>query len=406
MTSYETPLDIAELLDHILAFVDSDADPHSSDSLELSESWDRFRDLRACALVTRSWAHAAQALLYSNIRVGMGKITGEVLLLLLRTLQESPHLAANVWRLEVLYVEPHVLKQLGSIPFPRLNNLYVIALYTESNSDEVDAGILGIQHLLQNPCLFSLRIYCQFPRLEDYVRVWDGCSGSITDLAYSSRHNAAPELENPPQVQNPLQVDASRGIKLDFFAVVDYVQSRLWLQPFFPFDLSALKAFQLHGPMDEQLSDLLTATLQTIEVFSLTPSHRADGIIPDLPRMSQIELTICFPYNTDFDFLRTIRARNRDKLRAIELNLDRSRESELVDRRTRTQALATHLSKIQQDFPNIQIVSIHLPLPRYSNSLYSSEKEEWEKFLEGLDFPFTLRWGFARKQVPWHTKLA
>ncbi|KAJ7615399.1 hypothetical protein FB45DRAFT_243550 [Roridomyces roridus] len=384
MISSETPLDIAELLHHILTFVHADSPDPSNPSCQ---------DFCAYALVSRSWVYPSQTFLYSTIRVD--HTCKGVLRLLLRTLERSPHLAGCLRELHIMQPEPELAKRLGDIPLPRLISLDVFAFYKRHDPAEVAAGVIGIQNLLRNPSLLSVNMFYQCLKAEDSLRIWVGCSETIRDL--SGICAGAP----------PSLVGAGRagGIKLDSLAVSNETPqyTQLWLEhPRLPFDFSALKAFQLDGPIDTCLSDMLGATMRTVEIFSMNYAmndFQGDGNIPDFAQMNQIDLTIRFPFNADFRFLRTIRPNNRARLRAIGLDLV---DSQSVAASTQAHALVTQLSTIPNDFPNVRIVAIYIPLPHHRRE---SVEVEWKKCLESVDLKFTLRWIFGERQVPWHTKI-
>ncbi|KAJ7651420.1 hypothetical protein FB45DRAFT_890495, partial [Roridomyces roridus] len=180
MHHQQSPLETPELLDQVLSFVDA------------------TKDLCASALVHSSWAHAAQAILFSDIG-GLSVEAQRLLSLMLPILEESPRLPRLVRKLYLLRPSSADLGRLANIQFPRLATLFLTAISISSEADTV-----ATQKLLQNPCLLSVSVHGDFVREEHFLRIWDGCTETIKHLScYSSSNRefafVPSETQRPPR---------------------------------------------------------------------------------------------------------------------------------------------------------------------------------------------------------------
>ncbi|KAJ7651421.1 hypothetical protein FB45DRAFT_1051146 [Roridomyces roridus] len=364
-----SPLETSELLDRILSFVDT------------------AKDLCASALVHSSWAHPAQATLFSEI----GGLFGEVqrlLSLLLPILEVSPRFARLVIKLDLVQLSKEHLERLGNIAFPRLTTLCIdnISVYAE-------AGVVSVQKLLQNPSLLSVSVHGAFVLEEHFLRIWDGCSETIKHLSYSSGNREFAFLPIEPQTP-------PRRIKLESFNAPhrNPEQTRLWLQhPSCPFDVSSLKALQTGETTGDLFGTVLAPALETIEVFSTANWWYTNRELPHLHRTSQLTISMPLSMEAAFELLRTIRPENRQYLKAVRFVL--GSPTLRILRKDDVQALVDNLSTIRNDFPNLKIVSLALPF----------EGERVKVAVEELLGPRapTIRWDFSPDwwKRPWHARI-
>ncbi|KAJ7075221.1 hypothetical protein B0H15DRAFT_867569, partial [Mycena belliarum] len=139
-------------------------------------------DLRACALVSRSFVHAAQSQIFQEISFGFGYTSvleeDRRSNRLLETLHGAPHLAQHVRRLRLLpnRISGETLFEICSFPFPRLRAVFC------SNFNLSPVTAAALRQLLALPTLLSVEIACHVPQRLVFVELWSLCSPSIKHL--------------------------------------------------------------------------------------------------------------------------------------------------------------------------------------------------------------------------------
>ncbi|KAJ7651403.1 hypothetical protein FB45DRAFT_890443 [Roridomyces roridus] len=315
-----SPLEITELLECILRFVD------------------HWEDLRSTAVVNHAWAQSSQARLFSHI-----KLTGRHQPpRLLATLEDSQHLASYIKNLELRALDPILLQSFGNIPFPSLDTL---TIHRPSVHDG-DAAV-AIQRLLSNPGLRSVTINCYFRRRADFLRIWDGCSENIRHLSYIESNGATgtSQLEEGGS-------DQRRRIKLESFGTSNTSeQTRLWLQDArCPFDISGITAFQFSRRIDPQFAELLAPAMESIQILSTYhPTQIHD--ISQLTGLKELTFHISPPFTRHFQVIYTIRRESRVYLGTIRFRLLRLPAEEVLE-------LGQQLSELVREFPSLNLVWI------------------------------------------------
>ncbi|KAJ7073437.1 hypothetical protein B0H15DRAFT_869062 [Mycena belliarum] len=164
-----SPLSVQELLDRCIDFLYK-LDPDKSEL-----------DLRACALVSRSWASAAQPRLFEQISfldLGMDSWPK-----LQTTLQSTPHLIPYIRRLHIIAdISLDLFSSICSFPFTHLSRVFVTAI-----SEPLSGPIaLALRQLVSAPSLEGVALKCVVRQPAWLHQIWDVCSPRITwlDLQY------------------------------------------------------------------------------------------------------------------------------------------------------------------------------------------------------------------------------
>ncbi|KAJ7466168.1 hypothetical protein B0H11DRAFT_2284635 [Mycena galericulata] len=323
---------ILELVDHTLGFLDAAAE-----------------DLRACALVSRSWVYPAQSRIFAEIDVGYDArlgFTGSRLTTLLATLEASPHLVGFISCLSirnVAFTRLSQLEALSLLPYKRLVTLYVSG---DRGGSSHFTAYLPIQRLLRIPSLTSVTILCTFTEEEMFFRIWEGCSGNIRHLGHwgNVAGGSSQGFAGHKHIKLHSLVDWNRSPAIES-----------WLNdPRCPFDVSALKAFKFHQVEDQLRGELSTAR-ETVEVAAIAAMR---GVInlSLFRRLVQLEITSsAHGFVFDFRSISTLAPENRAHLEAIRFRILQSREPDLEGLFIN---LDRQISGIQGDFPNLKIVEV------------------------------------------------
>ncbi|KAJ7493077.1 hypothetical protein B0H11DRAFT_2007108 [Mycena galericulata] len=162
MESEANPLNISELVDHTISFLTSPD------------------DFRACALVSRSWVHPAQFRIFSKLEISSNR-NDKSLSRLLAILEDSPHLAGFISTLtiRIVVIEPSYLSRLSVLPYRRLTALSITCGNRLGFKES-----LALQQILSVPSLISAAFSCAFERREDFLRIWERCSGNIKHYSH------------------------------------------------------------------------------------------------------------------------------------------------------------------------------------------------------------------------------
>ncbi|KAJ7651430.1 hypothetical protein FB45DRAFT_1018773 [Roridomyces roridus] len=237
----------------------------------------------------------------------------------------SPHLVPFIKTLNLIGVEPCVLKIYAGISFSGLRTL---SLRDGRNFDR--GAVDTIRTLLRSPALHSVGIYWSFPRRENFLRIWDGCSHTIKNLSFNP--GRVFDLADSPE-PGP---GGSGRIKLESFGCTGSLNDiRYWLQdPSCPFDISGLKSFQSSDSIEGFFGKLVSLLQFPISNYYLSP-------IRSKPRT--------YPAVTASSRFYTILPENRHLLTALRLHVW---QLELAD----AQALARQLLQLHSGSPNIKTV--------------------------------------------------
>ncbi|KAJ7608206.1 hypothetical protein FB45DRAFT_1011073 [Roridomyces roridus] len=349
------PLKIPELLDLILSSV------HAP------------QDLKASALVCRSWTLPSQARLFSSIYFHDEEFHPR---LLLSALQRSPHLIPLIKTLNLIDLPQSVLPRFAHISFSRVHTLGV---HGRSAHDRRVAYTL--QKFLSSPALVSVTISCNFRRSDDFLHIWDRCSHTINNLSF----NLGPDFD-PGNSPNPAPGRPKR-IKLQSFGCTKSLDKiGRWLRdPSCPFDVSGLKAFQCNDSIRGVFAEILAPSLRSIEIFSLIDPRRTHDI-SRFRRLQQLDLELTYPFDEDFGVISTIRSEDRHRLQALQLHVSQLEDAE-------AKALAHELRHLQSVFSHIKTVHTHVILAT------AEVRMNLASYFGQLDPKTVLHWG-ARNVPP------
>ncbi|KAJ7131329.1 hypothetical protein C8R44DRAFT_774671 [Mycena epipterygia] len=170
-----SPLALQELIDYCIDFLFASA-----------------ADLKACALVSRSWTQTAQMHLFNHIVLGSpGYTYGETRLLaltrarcgrLFEAFASSPRLVGSIESLQIYLdtVPIDVLTTISQLPFIHLRRIVVSGNWADQDI------ILAIQELFSVGTLSELSISGNFYSLSQFRMLLAHCSTNITDVALCS----------------------------------------------------------------------------------------------------------------------------------------------------------------------------------------------------------------------------
>ncbi|KAJ7141670.1 hypothetical protein C8R43DRAFT_1131290 [Mycena crocata] len=165
MDSQGNPLLIPELVDYFITY------------LRNSPS-----DLRACALVSRSWIYAAsQSHLFREVVLKNESVDEVRWSRLHDVIQVSPHLVQHIRRLELspIRLSRETFSAACNFPFTRLE---VVMIFLFEDADFID-----IQQLFSLPTLRRLEIEPQLIDSVTFTQIWDHISPSIRHDSLSLR---------------------------------------------------------------------------------------------------------------------------------------------------------------------------------------------------------------------------
>ncbi|KAJ7689336.1 hypothetical protein B0H17DRAFT_640933 [Mycena rosella] len=204
-------------------------------------------DLKACALVSRSWTRTSQMHLFTHIVIGSsGYSYGQTTFLalsrtrctrLFAVLAASPRLLSCIESLQIhLDTVPHdILVAISVFPFVRLQRI------TVSGNWVARAAIGAVRDLLSLETLTAISISGNFGSLWEFVQVLECCSPNIRDLAFCSVRIAPFNLltYSDPSDRRRIEIDC-----LDIWwsdGIHDWLNS-----PQCPFDFTHLKQLRLN----------------------------------------------------------------------------------------------------------------------------------------------------------------
>ncbi|KAJ6535507.1 hypothetical protein B0H19DRAFT_1271258 [Mycena capillaripes] len=168
------PLTVQELVDHCLGFL-GDSAP----------------DLKACALVSRSWVFTAQSHLFREFSIGMmspfgaGSITFRPCARLWerfsQTLDASPRLIRHVrdLKLQLKPVDIAVFSQICSFPFTHVDNVFVWVLGDSSSA----------------PTLRRMKLRGFFSEPRHFMLMWGQCSPSVDIAGVEGKDRLVPSIQ-------------------------------------------------------------------------------------------------------------------------------------------------------------------------------------------------------------------
>jgi hypothetical protein len=140
-------------------------------------------DLKACALVCRSWSHSAQRVLFRDVHVRAGDSDAPLSNRLEGTLSSS-HLIHHIHVLSFTLCQERELdfqafQKVCNIPFTHLEDVYIYhrcALALQSG--------VALQQLLSLSTLRRVHLICTFD--STFVSIWDRCSLNVRHVSLTN----------------------------------------------------------------------------------------------------------------------------------------------------------------------------------------------------------------------------
>jgi hypothetical protein len=234
----DSPLCIPELLDKCLEFCNAAS------------------DLMACALVSRSWAAAAQLRLFEEISFRSHNDAERAWSQLQATLDNSPHLLRYIHSLRIepnpKWTETTSAAAICSFPWTHLQHVHITL--------GMNPSIVAIQQLFSLPTLRSVKLMSYFDDIDG--RIWERCSPSISsfDLTYS--HKAAESVSQHTMSFIP-------EIRPESLRLSVTTSERL-SQSLCPFDFSSLKRLSIDRHTDVLRWETIFPAFRTIIFLSFS----------------------------------------------------------------------------------------------------------------------------------------
>ncbi|KAJ6534123.1 hypothetical protein B0H19DRAFT_1271865 [Mycena capillaripes] len=246
--------------------------------------------LRACALVSQSWVHPAQSLLFCEItfaETGPDRAveTATLWARLKNVLEGSPHLVRHIRRLciHIGLDQTRVLSGICNFPFTHLE--YVEGAFF---------GIMRKKHALDLQQLFSLSAVRQVKlrppgsslEPEIFPRIFERSSPALSHLELRLNGSISSLPVNDARVGTPI---ALVSLRLELQGTLDHR-----LLPFLrPFDISHLKALYLNGIRIDSINwPELASAMTGLEVLSLLVQYTKALHLSAFPNLSNLGIAI------------------------------------------------------------------------------------------------------------------
>ncbi|KAJ7488905.1 hypothetical protein FB451DRAFT_1552850 [Mycena latifolia] len=287
MASIGNPMAVQELVDYCIDFLFASAP-----------------DLKACALVSRSWTAAAQMHLFSCIVVGSpGYSYGQTTLpdlnrrrchRLFEVLATSPRLIGWIESLEVhLDTLPHdILRAISMFPFVGLRRILVSGNWAARET------ILVTQDLFAFGTLTNLSIAGNFRSLSNFVEVLERCSPNIRDVSFGRVH-IEPIAPNSLAVPHGL-LPLDRRIEIDSLDLWWSSTIHHWLNsPQCRFGFANLKRLRLNENTSLPQWTGFAPSIPGVEHLQFQPQVPGPSIIDLEPFASLKSIEIFLEYKDD-----------------------------------------------------------------------------------------------------------
>ncbi|KAJ7876232.1 hypothetical protein B0H13DRAFT_1004725 [Mycena leptocephala] len=246
---HASPFDIQELVDHCISLL---AESHSN--------------LKSCALVARSWVHAAQSHLFRRIPSlgpGPGFPAEEWWMRLHNALKTFPHLLRLVQELILqpsnTDTEKTFFTRICTLPFTHLETVSISAY----RSDE-----MALQQLFSCPSVRRIKLNSAVEHWSFFEHIWERCSPTIRHLDLSSYIwiSVDPSSRIPERVA-PIQL---HSLRLWFWGRSTDIQlDAVYSWAIYPFDLSHLKALSIRDTLGFPWKRCHTESVEILEVWSM-----------------------------------------------------------------------------------------------------------------------------------------
>ncbi|KAJ6491927.1 hypothetical protein C8R45DRAFT_1095997 [Mycena sanguinolenta] len=241
------------------------------------------RDFAACALVSRLWVHAAQSRLFRAPSISKWHP-------FLNTLSSSRHLIPHIRHLRIHPEDVATLARICAVQFTHLHSTMVIL----SGEYLPSGSVAALQQLFRLPSLRRVELHCFLNDEDEFARIWDHCSPSITDITLRCRAND-PLLGIDVGLLRPI-TSSPGGILLESLRMhssqmLDYA---LMQQNSCPFNLSKLKflsiGWRTHVPWPH-----FSPAVQSIEGLDVVVNASAASLVlSDFPALTSLRISLPF----------------------------------------------------------------------------------------------------------------
>ncbi|KAF8215207.1 hypothetical protein K438DRAFT_772519 [Mycena galopus ATCC 62051] len=234
-------------------------------------------DLRACALVSKTWTSAAQRYLFKWIYLPANSHAENVCSRLERTLAASPDLIRHIHRLDLFQEGAFTTKWLTrmcNLPFTHLTHVVFHALCYLSGPD---SRTLGKLFSLPTLCRVELKGLISWPDV--FLPLWESCSPNIRHLRLQCELRRSPYDESAKPF-HPTHRHSSSPISLKSLRLGRANNLDDWLiHPLCPFDFSKLAVLSISIHTSVIGWSTMASALQTIEALDFTvPSTNPEKI--------------------------------------------------------------------------------------------------------------------------------
>ncbi|KAJ6527905.1 hypothetical protein DFH09DRAFT_1371364 [Mycena vulgaris] len=279
-----SPMDVQELVDYCIDF-------HFASAPEL----------KACALVSRSWTQTAQMHLFNHVIIGspgfyqtnLPSLNRLRCSRLFEVLNASSRLIRWIESIQIHLntVPPDVLDILSTFPLVRLRRIVVAGTWSPRSVSVIDA----IQELLSLGTLTELSISGNFDYLSEFTQVLERCSPNIKEVSFCAvqigRRSANALGDLPPSERrievNGLDLSWSEGIH-------DWLNS-----PQCPFDFTNLKRLRLHENTSLLQWPAFAPSIPRVEHLQFQPRIPGPPLIDLAPftNLKSIEILVTNEYD-------------------------------------------------------------------------------------------------------------
>ncbi|KAJ7171496.1 hypothetical protein C8R46DRAFT_1263057 [Mycena filopes] len=257
------------------------------------------RDLKACALVSGRWIHAAQSQLFRAPRITSHSNTvaqnSAAWASFEDTLGQSPHLIRHIRDLNI-HLNAEDIETLSAIcrfPFTNLASFHIYQIGTFSATHAT-----ALRRLVGLPSLHRVGINCSFADGAAFLEIWDDCPPRLEHLELCCRQRWPPVLSpDPRSIPHRRSLIAVESLRM--FSPETY---RLACRQDI-FDLSRLRILrighQAHIPWCEFAPRILHIEVLdlVVEARLSAPDHAMNLDLSAFPNLSSLRLEVphCIP---------------------------------------------------------------------------------------------------------------
>ncbi|KAJ6556505.1 hypothetical protein DFH09DRAFT_1164665, partial [Mycena vulgaris] len=265
-------------------------------------------DLKACALVSRAFVHAAQSHIFNELSIGhYGATTSEIDALWSRcqaTLHASPHLVQHIHQFKPpRQMSIDTLSAICNFPFTHLKEVCIHDL------DLSRPFVIALQQLFSLPSLRFVSLECCYVDPSTFMQIWDRCAPGLKHLELRCCQTST-EAFHPTSHRwpTPIRVDSLRITIIDLSSFLSLVFFRISVEGAYAWTM-ALKTLSTIAPSNHirkiVISGVFTDGITAEELdarLSSLPMHHSpvfhfemdpaeyDRLAPTLHRLSSTNM--------------------------------------------------------------------------------------------------------------------